>query len=52
MGDRETNYVFLYDNDLHYSKLKITGFGGGAPGDPAWIQVQFTYNEQASSRVF
>lgn len=52
MGDRETNYVFLFDNDQHYSKFKITSFGGGTPGNPAWVEVQFIYNEQANSRVF
>ena len=52
MGDREPNYVFLFDNDQHYSKLKITSFGGGTPGNPAWVEVQFIYNEQANSRVF
>ncbi len=43
--DRETNYVFLYDFDGHYSKLKIVNFGGGVPGEPAWVQVQWYYNE-------
>jgi hypothetical protein len=52
MGDREPNYVFLFDNDSHYSKLKIVNFGGGTPGFPAWVEVQFIYNEQANSRVF
>lgn len=52
MGDRETNYVFLFDNDSHYSKLKITDFGGGTPGNPAWVEVTYIYNEQANSRVF
>lgn len=52
MGDRETNYVFLFDNDSHYSKLKIVNFGGGTPGNPAWVEVQYIYNEQANSRVF
>jgi hypothetical protein len=52
MGDRETNYVFLFDNDSHYSKLKITSFGGGTPGNPAWVEVQYIYNEQANSKVF
>lgn len=52
ISDREDNYVFLYDNDLHYSKLKITGYGGGTPGDPAWVEVQLIYNEQAISRIF
>jgi hypothetical protein len=52
MGDRETNYVFLFDNDQHYSKLKITNFGGGTPGNPAWVEVQYIYNEQSNSKVF
>jgi hypothetical protein len=52
MGDREPNYVFLYDNDQHYSKLKITSWGGGTPGNPAWVEVTFIYNTQANSRVF
>jgi hypothetical protein len=52
IGDREANYVFLYDNDLHYSKLKITSFGGGTPGNPAWVEVTYIYNGQANSKVF
>ncbi len=52
MGDREPNYVFLFDNDSHYSKLKITNFGGGTPGNPAWVEVTYIYNEQPNSRVF
>ena len=52
IGDREANYVFLYDNDLHYSKMKITSWGGGTPGSPAWVEVQLIYNEQTNSRVF
>ncbi len=45
IGDRETNYVFLYDHDGHYSKLKIVDFGGGVPGEPAWVEVQWYYND-------
>lgn len=52
MGDREPNYVFLFDNDQHYSKLKITSFGGGTPGNPAWVEVQYIYNDQVNSKVF
>lgn len=44
MTDRENNYVFLYDHDGHYSKIKIVSFGGGVPGDPAWVEVQWYYN--------
>ena len=44
ISDSETNYVFLYDHDGHYSKLKIIRRGGGVPGDPAWVDVQWYYN--------
>jgi hypothetical protein len=53
MSDRESNYVFLYDNDSHYSKIKITGFGGGTgPGDPAWVKVTWIYNNTAIDTRF
>jgi len=45
IDDRESNYVFLYDHDGHYSKLKIVTWGGGVPGEPAWIEVQWYYND-------
>lgn len=45
IGDREANYVFLYDHDGHYSKLKIVNWGGGVPGEPAWVDLQWYYNE-------
>jgi len=44
IGDREANYVFLYDHDGHYAKLKIVNWGGGVPGEPAWVEVQWYYN--------
>jgi len=40
-----TNYIFLYDHDGHYSKLKIVNSGGGVAGEPAWVEVQWYYNE-------
>lgn len=52
MADGLSQYAFLFDNDQHYSKLKIINRGGGTPGSPAWVEVQFIYNEQANSRVF
>lgn len=52
MGDRETNYVFLYDADGHYSKAKITSFGGGTPGNPAWVELQWWYNSSADDVRF
>ncbi|MBZ0199179.1 MAG: PEGA domain-containing protein [Ignavibacteriaceae bacterium] len=45
MDDREANYVFLYDHDGHYSKIKIVNYGGGNVGDPAWVEVQWLYNK-------
>jgi hypothetical protein len=45
INDTENNYVFLYDHDGHYSKFKIvTKGGGGGPGDPSWVDVQWYYN--------
>ena len=53
MSDRETNYVFLYDADNHYSKLVITSFGGGTgPGDPSWVEVSWVYNSVADNPTF
>lgn len=52
MTDRETNYVFLYDNDGNYSKLKITSYGGGTPDNPAWVEVQWIYNTAVGSKLF
>lgn len=52
MPDGLSQYAFLFDNDQHYSKLKIVNRGGGNPGNPAWVEVQFIYNEQANSKVF
>jgi len=39
ISSTESNYVFLYDHDGHYSKLKMVNSGGGVPGEPAWIEV-------------
>ncbi len=44
IDDIETNYVFLYDHDGHYSKLIIVSSGGGVPGEPAWVAVFWYYN--------
>ncbi len=52
MSDRETNYVFLYDHDGHYSKIKIVDFGGGVPGEPAWVEVQWYYNKTVLDNRF
>lgn len=39
----EDNYVFLYDDDDHYSKFLIVNRGGGS-GSPAYVDVQWYYN--------
>jgi len=53
MDDRESNYVFLYDQDGHYSKIKIVNFGGtGTLGDPAYVKVQWYYNRITLDRRF
>jgi hypothetical protein len=52
MSDRETNYVFLFDNDGHYSKIIITNYGGGTPGNPAYVEVEWIYNKTAGDTRF
>lgn len=52
MGDRETHYVFLYDEDGHYSKLIITNYGGGSGGNPAWVEVEWLYNNTGADNRF
>lgn len=52
MNDRETNYVFLYDQDGNYSKIKIVAFGGGTPGNPAWVELQWFYNKTTNDPRF
>lgn len=51
MGDREANYVFLYDADGHYSKLKIVNTGGGT-AEPAWVEVAWVYNSVQDNTTF
>jgi len=50
--DTVSNYVFLYDADLHYSKIIITERGGGTPGNPAWLKVKWVYNQTANDVRF
>ena len=42
---KDSNYVFLYDHYGHYSKIKVVNSGGGVPGEPKWVQVQWYYNK-------
>lgn len=52
IGDRESNYVFLYDDDGNYSKLIISNFGGGTPGNPAWVELTWIYNNTGADNRF
>ncbi len=52
ISDIDSNYVFLYDHDGHYSKLKIVNSGGGVPGEPAWVEVQWYYNNTVLDNRF
>jgi len=52
ISDTVTNYVFLYDHDGHYSKLRIVSRGGGLPGDPAWVKVIWLYNHKTTDPRF
>ena len=45
-SEKIDKYMFLYDADGHYSKLKVINQGGlGTSDDPAWVEVQWYYNE-------
>lgn len=53
IDEAENNYVFLYDHDAHYSKLRIVNRGGGTGiGDPAWVDVQWYYNNTVQDPRF
>ncbi|MCX6151850.1 MAG: PEGA domain-containing protein [Ignavibacteriales bacterium] len=52
MSDLLGNYVFLYDQDKHYSKIIITSIGGGTIGVPAWVEVQWIYNQTVDDKRF
>jgi len=53
INDTENHYVFLYDHDGHYSKMKIVlRGGGGGPGDPSWVDIQWFYNNIALDNRF
>ncbi|MCH7772089.1 MAG: hypothetical protein IIA49_13915, partial [Bacteroidetes bacterium] len=52
ISNMDSNYVFLYDHDGHYSKLKIVNRGGGQLGEPFWVQVQWYYNNNVLDKRF
>jgi len=53
INDTENHYVFLYDHDGHYSKMKIVNRGGGGgPGDPSWVDIQWYYNDITLDKRF
>lgn len=47
-----TNYFFAYDNDMHYSKMKIVTVGGGSIGNPAYVEIKWIYNKTANDKRF
>lgn len=52
IADTQTNYVFLYDDDGHYSKMKITNRGGGSGSNPAWVEITWIYNNTGADTRF
>ena len=54
MSDVKTGkYVFLYDDDNHYSKIIITDtHQGGGPGDYSWVEVMWIYNNTVNDNRF
>ncbi|MCX6151851.1 MAG: PEGA domain-containing protein [Ignavibacteriales bacterium] len=51
MTDTETNYVFVYDADHHYSKIKIVAVSSIVES-PAWIEIQGIYNKTVDDKRF
>jgi len=51
MDDDENNYAFLYDEDGHYSKLKIIERGVANNG-VAWVKVEWFYNNRIGDTKF
>ena len=52
INSTESNYVFLYDHDGHYSKFKIVNSGGGVAGEPFWVEVLWYYNNDILDKRF
>jgi hypothetical protein len=53
IADRDSSkYVFLFDADGHYSKIKIVNWGGGTTGSPAWVEIKWFYNNTAADPRF
>jgi hypothetical protein len=50
--DTERKYFFLFDSDSHYSKMVILSQGGGTPGNPAYVMVQWLYNNKPNDTRF
>lgn len=51
MDDDENNYAFLYDEDGHYSKLRIIERGVANNG-VAWVKVEWYYNNTTGDTKF
>lgn len=51
MDDDENNYTFLYDDDGHYSKLRIIERGTANNG-VQWLKVEWWFNEKIDNRNF
>lgn len=47
-----SKYYFVYDQDQHYSKIRVVDSGGGNPQVPAWTKLQWIYNTQVDDTRF
>ena len=48
-----TKYRFVYDNDKHYSKIKIVNYGGGTiTTGAAWVDIKWIYNKKVDDVRF
>jgi len=51
MSASENNYFFVLDNENHYVKLKIVN-RSSLIETPAWVDVEYLYNETANDKRF
>jgi len=53
ISDAHSEYFFLYDASGHYSKMIITGTGGGTSvSDPAYLELHWFYNKNQGDKRF
>lgn len=51
--DTQANYFFAYDNEHHYSKVKIVSRHlSSGPGDYGWVKLEWIFNKSVDDKRF